>query len=645
MPENEELQELNLVDLFASGRYVVPIYQRNYAWQEEQIEQLILDVWDYAQNSSQQEYYIGSLVVFERTRNSDCFEVIDGQQRHTTLLILLSVLKNVFSISLPGINRANLYYDGRNRAQHTLQALLASDKPSDYEPSLFNAYEICRKYLSVTVGKGKITKFTDYLLKKVKIIRVKVPADTDLNHYFEIMNNRGEQLEKHEVLKARLMDTLNKDDTAELNAFAVTWDACSDMRRYVQYGFFKKVRSVVFGNDLNTLPNAFEEVKRAVGTGPSDEQSLSILESLNGGTPKSKQDSRLDDVFSERFNSVINFSNFLLHALRINMADCIRENGDFDIALDDKALLETFEAHKSQIDAKQFIVLLLKLRFLFDKYIIKREWDDKWSLKQIRWYENQDNINYVNTIDDDQASNQIIMLLSMLHVSFPSLIYKHWLCGVLLYLYENAQAISQQSYLEFLEAYDSRLFFGRLSSAPREYRDLIFNNPSLKYSLDLSHLDQATNTQNYIFNRLDYLVWKANAFSQNTLPINLQLDRRVLDNFSFTFRSSVEHYYPQHPIGGEKLRPSLTLPLGVDSFGNLCLISRSNNSRLSNYLPTAKKDHYAKSTTIESLKQQLMMKEDKAWGPDGIENILEHQQAVMALLQKKTEEIRGVAHA
>ena len=65
----------------------------------------------------------------------------------------------------------------------------------------------------------------------------------------------------------------------------------------------------------------------------------------------------------------------------------------------------------------------------------------------------------------------------------------------------------------------------------------------------------------------------------------------------------MEHYHPQHPLSGDPL-PSETL----HSFENLCLLSRSKNSRLSNYLPKVKKDHYQKSDAkIDSIKQYLIM--------------------------------------
>ena len=69
-----------------------------------------------------------------------------------------------------------------------------------------------------------------------------------------------------------------------------------------------------------------------------------------------------------------------------------------------------------------------------------------------------------------------------------------------------------------------------------------------------------------------------------------------------TFRSSVEHYYPQHPIDENLILQGQDADW-LDNFGNLCLISGNKNSRLSNFMPTAKKDYYTGSPTIDSIKQ------------------------------------------
>ena len=72
----------------------------------------------------------------------------------------------------------------------------------------------------------------------------------------------------------------------------------------------------------------------------------------------------------------------------------------------------------------------------------------------------------------------------------------------------------------------------------------------------------------------------------------------------------------------------------LNNFGNLCLISNSKNSRLSNYMPNAKKEHYQNSPTIDSIKQRIMM-EYLDWdtlGANNINEIDEHANKMKKLL-------------
>ena len=89
--------EFNLTSVFENDNYIIPLYQRNYAWEENQVIQLVQDIWDYAIEANDSNYYIGTLVVHKKEENNiTYFETIDGQQRLTTLNILLSVLKMNF---------------------------------------------------------------------------------------------------------------------------------------------------------------------------------------------------------------------------------------------------------------------------------------------------------------------------------------------------------------------------------------------------------------------------------------------------------------------------------------------------------------------------------------------------------------------
>ncbi|MCA1773911.1 MAG: HNH endonuclease family protein, partial [Halomonas sp.] len=95
--------------------------------------------------------------------------------------------------------------------------------------------------------------------------------------------------------------------------------------------------------------------------------------------------------------------------------------------------------------------------------------------------------------------------------------------------------------------------------------------------------------------------------------------------YEFSFRSSVEHFYPQNPMPGIDALPSKTL----DSFGNLCLISHSKNSRLSNFSPKAKKEYYLQGS-LDSIKQWLMLKPEP-WTRDEIN---QHNTEMLEVLKR-----------
>lgn len=636
---NDAVTELSVAELFQTGRYIIPIYQRNYAWGEPEIKQLIRDVLDTAEqkhkdNASNNDYYIGSLIVYRR-EGEHVYETIDGQQRHTTLSILLAVLKNAYEQKMERIERINIEFDSRKKSEQTLRHLfLTPEQKADEaeEPTIRSAYEITARYLEEETDKISIEQFTEYLLNSVKILRVIVPQDTDLNHYFEIMNNRGEQLEKHEVLKARLMNECETD--AERYSFATVWDACSDMNRYVQLGFPSATRKALFGSDWSTkYPYDFQELCETISNEYSNEKSQTLEKILAQPAFQAQQITEAEEE-SGRFGSVINFSNFLLHVLKVVTKE--------DIPLDDKRLLETFGEYfgndSAALDVGAFILDLLLCRLLYDRYIIKRENDKDWSLKQLKYYSRskQKSFNYINSIADQDEHQTLIMLTSMFHVSFPALVYKHWLNAALNHLWnecdddeEGKIRVESDVYLEYLEELNDDFFYGRFGCTEDgeslDYHDLIYNEAELPSDLDETCLDQATNIPNFIFNRLDYLLWKRLQADETFSGVDMSYIKKRANIFDFTFRTSVEHYYPQHPVNQEPMD-------NVDRFGNLCLISRSNNSKLSNYSPESKKQHYEKAEKSESLKQVFMMSY-KGWPEaSGKNNIKKHEKMMIKIL-------------
>ena len=82
-------EEFSVLDVFRGTEYRVPIYQRNYAWTKDEIEQLLNDIND-IDSTFEGKYYLGSLIVNQLGANY--YDVIDGQQRLTTLFLMLSFL-------------------------------------------------------------------------------------------------------------------------------------------------------------------------------------------------------------------------------------------------------------------------------------------------------------------------------------------------------------------------------------------------------------------------------------------------------------------------------------------------------------------------------------------------------------------------
>lgn len=623
---NNNINTITIGDLFDSGTYVIPIYQRNYAWEEREVKQLIQDVYDFSEAHQEKNYFIGTLVVYERfEEGKTIYETIDGQQRLTTLNILYAVLHREFKIELTEkINyQLNLKFDARKISTNSLDYIskiensILFDNGEEYNSNIQDAYEVARKLLNTLFkgDKNKLQIFYTYLSKKVNILRVSVPKDTDLNHYFEIMNTRGEQLEKHEILKAKLMQLLSEEKKASF-VFNKVWEACSDMERYVQYGFGskEKERDNIFlaGNWNQLTVKSFDELvdKIQFKDGVNSSKDMNINHIISN-TISFEHNIDHKEEAPERFTSIINFPNFLLHILRIQTKQ--------DISLDDKRLLEPFDKQLESLKSleekivfvKTFSFNLLKGKYLFDRYIIKREFakeKDGWSLKSLKWYEGN-KVSYVNSFDNEEENRRLLMLISMFHVSAPTLIYKHWLNASLFFLFENYQEINSQKYLEWLENLASAYLYDRYVSTKNsevDFYDIIYTNKAIsrnKFLIENQHwdnLNSGTSVENFIFNYLDYILWLEKTDGHN--------------DFEFTFRSSVEHYYPQNPISSDDKLEQRTL----DEFGNLCLISRSKNSTLGRYMPQAKKDHYIR-VKPDSLKQKLMMNESN-WEKNQIEN-------------------------
>ena len=615
---NGSIPELAIVscdgsNIFTRGdRYVIPLYQRPYAWGEEHIERLIEDIDDIPTDGAQK-YYLGSLVV--ATKGNAVYEVIDGQQRLTTLFLLLSAL----GFDLGG-NEPLLSFSCREKSDYTLShlSLLASAGEAEdrlVEPNIAAGLKVVQDRLSSEFDDARLNELRAKLARTC-LYRIEVPQHTDLNHYFEIMNTRGEQLEQHEVLKAWLMEPLTGGDAAE---FASIWDACSDMSCYVQMRFGVSEREKLFGWGFDQFPS--KKAIRSVRWGVADsENSLSIREIVRGEEHADTVEVKEDDDPS-RFESIVDFRFFLIHALKVfvhNRGITARDERPLvDRLLDDKKLKSSFERvvesgvwEGESVDkarfSMEFVESLLQMRFLFDKCIIKREYlggdlEGRWSLKALR-RASKKSYRYGNTkfkrskyqwsTTLDQTNRTVLMLQSCLRVSYTSPKVMHWVTDLLVGLMGEPSLAASEAFVSMVES---------CAQAPVE-----------EY-LRAGEFSLGVETPHVVLNYLDYVLWAR--------------DKGRYDDFAFEFRTSIEHWYPQNPSDGTFVRWD-----EVDRFGNLCLVQRNVNSKFSNLSPVAKNATFQEMIAGGSLKLRVMSEltngaEDWKGG-----TCQEHEAAMLGLL-------------
>ena len=588
-------------------RYVIPRYQRAYAWEEKEIEQLIDDICD--DNDPKRDYYIGSLIVARRKADDGVeYEVIDGQQRLTTIYLLLQCLldEGYFSRGEVSVGEA-LSFDCRSKSNCTLAYIRTDAQKSESKEELLDqsillAVDIIKKKLARQFGDRveDQKKFVDRL-KHVVLYRIEVPEHTDLNRYFEIMNTRGEQLEQHDILKAKLMEYLsNRCERCEQEFFARVWNACSDMTGYVQMHFAKEEREKIFGGGWNEEPSDdWDDYEECLAMEQGGDKKVSIKSILKPSFSVEVADGMLeDDKTPIRFDSIIGFPHFLLHVLRVFLrveSASIDEEKELGSLLDDKRLLKDFNEviaygrmggkrikdNKGEF-ARRFIVFLLRSRFLFDQFIIKREsigddQDGRWSLKELRTsgagsakkpYYADTSLRYKSEWEKTYAprNKECLMIQSALRVSYTSPKVMHWITELLVWLFNNNET----------ERYKLT------DEAERIAAEAVMEN-----FLDLGNYELGVQTPHVVFNYLDYLLWKEG--------------KEKYKDFVFEFRNSVEHWYPQHPSEG-----TFDAWDGIDTFGNLCIISRSVNSKFSNLSPASKMDTYRGMVQKGSLKLRKM---------------------------------------
>lgn len=652
------LKEQSIDEIYNGNQvtYEVPIYQRNYAWEDDEISALIQDVYD-AFIQRKNTYFIGTLVSYHK--GDQVYEVIDGQQRLTTINLVLSALD---------INRKNkLTYRARKKSNETIKNIPLFEN-EEKDNGIISGYGFAKNAIKKIIPSEELESYKKYFQENVHIIHYNVPRDIDLNHYFEIMNSRGEQLEKHEIIKARLVEQLNEQDKV---TFSQLWENCSMMHVYIQQ---KYRQEAIFGrNHHEFLISGFDELPKVeMGSGKK-----SILDFINGIV--ADQNPNNNDT-PDSFQPIIDFSNLLLIVLKITRI----KDQNFDpisFTLDDKELIREFDKIElNESFVKQFGYNLLKVRYYLDNYIVHHSNENEtldsnpWKLQY--WSKNERQ-QLTNLGGRSETQDKLVQLLSMFEVSFAARQRKNYLFYCLLHLFNEGTDI--EKYYTFVKNLADKYFQdvyldkAKLNAInvpnPGSFDstilvdnklDVVSQNPNWDFS---SIYGDGTVRSNgiplLVFNYLDYKLWekyynelrgektKEGSAERKIFFENLgcsDFGLKLFEQFYFSrTRRSLEHFYPQAKADGNDGRPTQDQ---INCLGNYAMIGSEMNSSGNSWDPNAKLSRYLdpgkiRQISIASIKFMIMMQKCKdnllqnnrkhglEWN---FEDIKEHQRKMESIL-------------
>lgn len=236
-----EAKECKIQDILTENKkYIIPPYQRPYSWNQDNSEQLINDIYQ-SFSAGDKEYFIGSMICINKGDNT--FEVVDGQQRLTTLSIIVSQLKD--TINHQGVKDdlqkrilpIDVYSDETDEPRlvvrkneyplyrhYILQgkADYKPEKPTGTELLFLENQKVIGDYLN-GISQQDLKSLARYILQNVFVVFVQTDDFSSSFRLFNVLNNRGLPLSNADLLKNTLFEAAtnnNKDSGQVENAWA-----------------------------------------------------------------------------------------------------------------------------------------------------------------------------------------------------------------------------------------------------------------------------------------------------------------------------------------------------------------------------------------------------------------------------------------
>lgn len=274
--------------------YCIPDYQRAYVWDTDQVRDLLDDTISAYRENKEAQYFLGSMVlkINEKSENNVSYteyELLDGQQRITTVFLILACMRDMltdypqYQNSLAGFvyqaedailqqpERMRIIFNIRSDVRDfvnehikplhgTCDSALLKDKMQAKDVNISirnmaNAMRVAHEFLEE--NKSEIIGYLSYFLNKVLMIYVATEELQDAFQLFTVLNNRGVKLSSSDILKA---ENLKELSAADRTSWATRWE---EMETYFGEDFDKflsHIRTIlVKKKQTTTLLKEFDE--------------------------------------------------------------------------------------------------------------------------------------------------------------------------------------------------------------------------------------------------------------------------------------------------------------------------------------------------------------------------------------------------
>lgn len=232
-----EAKESKIIDILsANKKYIIPSYQRPYSWEETHVEELLDDICD-SFSVNNREYFIGTLICIKKDGfNYEVYEVVDGQQRLTTLSLIFAKMKDLI-IEKQGaredlkklVLQVDNFSDGEQEARLKVRKaeydlyyhyILQGDnrflpEPPQYTEQLYiNNFQFIGEYLNKKFqgDEKKICDLANYILQRVYVVFVTTNDLVSSFRLFNVLNTRGLPLSASDLIKSKLFEVAESND-------------------------------------------------------------------------------------------------------------------------------------------------------------------------------------------------------------------------------------------------------------------------------------------------------------------------------------------------------------------------------------------------------------------------------------------------